>query len=124
MILDAGALLAVDRNDRQMLARLLAVHEAGDELTTHPLVVAQVWRDQRGRQALLARLLRCVRVVPIDESLGRRTGELLGRAKAADAIDAALVLIASDGDAIATSDPTDIRRLADAAGTGILLVPC
>ena len=49
MILDSGALIAVGRNDRAILARLLAAHEEGDELRCHPIVVAQVWRDGRGR---------------------------------------------------------------------------
>ncbi len=124
MILDAGALLAVDRNDRAMIARLLVAHEADDELKTHPLVVAQVWRDARGRQALLARLLRSVRVVPIHHALGQRCGELLGEAGTSDPIDAAVVLIAADGEAVVTSDPKDIRHLANAAGRRVVVVPC
>ncbi len=124
MILDAGALLAVDRNDRGMMARLLVAHDADDELKTHPLIVAQVWRDARGRQALLARLLRSVRVVPIGDALGRRSGELLGKAGTSDPIDAAAVLIAADGEAVVTSDPNDIRHLANVAGRRIVIVPC
>jgi predicted nucleic acid-binding protein len=124
VILDAGALVAVDRNDRAMIARLLAAHEAGDELRTHPLVVAQVWRDASGRQAVLARFLKSVEVVPIDGVLGRRSGELLGRASLSDPVDAALVLVAEDGDTIVTSDPADISVLAAAAGRPVLVVAC
>jgi len=83
MILDAGALIAVSRNDRAMIARLVAAEQEGDELRTHPMVVAQVWRDHRGRQAQLARLLRGIEIVSIDDDLGRRCGELLGKAKTA-----------------------------------------
>jgi hypothetical protein len=52
----------------------------------------------------------------VDASLGRRAGELLGRARASDVVDAALVLLAADGDTILTSDPTDIASLAASAG--------
>jgi hypothetical protein len=56
LILGAGALVAVDRDDRAMLARLRASQLHGMELRTNAMVVAQVWRDRRGRQVNLARL--------------------------------------------------------------------
>ena len=124
MILDAGALIAVGRNDRAMIARLVAAEQEGDDLSTHPMVVAQVWRDHRGRQAPLARLLRAVEIVSIYDDLGRRCGELLGKARTTDPIDAAVVLIATDGEAVVTSDPDDILHLARAANRRILVVRC
>lgn len=124
MILDAGALIAVTRGDRKTIARLLVVHEEGEALRTHPLVVAQVWRDRGARQAVLARFLRAVEVVAIDDDLGRRSGELLGKARTSDPIDAAVVLIATDGEAIMTSDPDDLAHLARAAGRDVLIVRC
>lgn len=122
MILDAGALIAFARDDRKTVACLLAALQEGDELKTHPMVVAQVWRAGRGPQATLARLLRAVRVVTIDDDLGRRSGELLGKAKLSDPIDAAVVLIASEGEAIVTSDPDDLGRLARAAGRHVVIL--
>jgi predicted nucleic acid-binding protein len=124
MILDAGALIAVGRNERAMIARLIAAEQEGDEPTTHPMVIAQVWRDQRGRQAPLARLLRGVRIVPIDDDLGRRCGELLGRARTSDPIDAAVVLIAADGETVVTSDPDDILHLIRAAKRTVMVIRC
>jgi predicted nucleic acid-binding protein len=124
MILDAGALIAVSRNDRATIARLVVAEQEGDELTTHSMVVAQVWRDHRGRQALLARLLRGVEIVSIDDDLGRRCGELLGKAKTTDPIDAAVVLIATDGETVVTSDPDDILHLARCAKRRILVIRC
>ena len=124
MILDAGALIAVSRNDRAMIARLVVAEQEDDELRTHPMVVAQVWRDRGGRQATLARLLRGVEVVAIDDDLGRRCGELLGKARTSDPIDAAVVLIASDSEAVVTSDPGDIGHLARAARRRLLIVRC
>lgn len=124
MILDAGALIAVSRNDRSMIARLLAAHEEGDELRTHAMVVAQVWRDSRGRQAQLSMMLSTIDIVSIDENLGRQCGELLGRAGASDPIDAAVVLIARNGEVVVTGDPDDIRHLAKVAKRRVVIASC
>jgi predicted nucleic acid-binding protein len=124
MILDAGALIAIGRGDRAMIARLVVAEQEGDELATHPMVVAQVWRDPRGRPAPLARLLRGVKIVSIDDGLGRRSGELIGKAGTSDPIDAAVVLIATDGESVVTSDPDDLRHLAACARRRILVVRC
>ncbi|HEX4082920.1 MAG TPA: hypothetical protein VHX40_08155, partial [Acidimicrobiales bacterium] len=88
LILDAGALAAVDRGDRAMVARLRVAERSGIELRSNGGVVAQVWRDPAGRQAALARLLRSVDVEPIDQQLGRDAGLLLGRTGVRDAVDA------------------------------------
>ncbi|TDI46115.1 MAG: hypothetical protein E2P02_05755 [Acidobacteria bacterium] len=93
------------------------------ELRTHPLVVSQVWRDYRGRQVNLARLLKAVDIISIDDSMGRACGALLGKAGMSDPIDAAVVLLSRSGDRIATSDPNDIERLIEAAGRRVTLVP-
>ena len=75
-----------------------------------------------GRQALLARLLAGVEVVALDEEFGRRTGVLLACAGTSDVVDAAVVLLARDGDDILTSDPRDLLALAETAGAHIELV--
>jgi hypothetical protein len=124
LLLDAGALVAVDRNDREMLIRLRAVEQEGWELRTTAIVVAQAWRDSSGRQVRLARLLQAVDVQPVDQQLGRRAGVLIGRADTSNPIDATLVLLSEDGDAILTSDPNDIRHLASVAGRRITVIPC
>lgn len=123
MILDAGALIAVSRNDRAMIARLVAAEQEEEEVSTHPMVIAQVWRDG-GRQAVLARLLRGVQIIDLDDDLGRSCGELLGKAGTTDPIDAAVVLIASDGESVVTSDPDDIDHLARVARRKIVVVRC
>src|SRR5580658_1741839 len=116
MILDAGALVAVDRGDRAVVARLRASQQHGLELRTNAMVVAQVWRDQHGRQANLARLLRAVDVRAVSERDGRDAGVLQAAAGTADGIDATVVLLAAAGDRILSSDPGDITALAAAAG--------
>jgi hypothetical protein len=79
--------------------------------------------DSGGRQAILARLLPALEVRPLDQTLGRQAGVLLGAAGAADVIDAAVVLLAHDGDDIYTSDPTDLTELARAAGRHVEIIP-
>ncbi len=123
LVLDAGALVAVERGDRDTIAIIKGERLAGRAPVTHGGVVGQVWRGGRGRQANLARLLPGVEVVALDDALGRQAGVLLGAALASDVIDAALVLLAADGDVILTSDPGDLVQLAQAAGTHVDLVP-
>jgi len=86
-------------------------------------VVAQVWRGGSGRQVPMARLLAGTDVIPVDDRLGRRAGMLLALSGQSDAIDAAVVCLAADGDDILTSDPGDLRALAQAAEIHVELVP-
>jgi hypothetical protein len=124
LILDAGALVAIDRDDRAMIARLNAAQQHGLELRSNAMVVAQAWRDPHGRQVQLARLLRAVDVRAIDPEAGRAAGVLLGMANTSDPIDATVVLLAAPGDRILTGDPADLTRLARAASSRAVIVPC
>ncbi len=124
LVLDAGAFIAVDRNDRTMLAKLRAAQQHGIGLRSNAVVVAQVWRSDGGRQATLARLLRGVDVQAVDEQQGRQAGILIGKAGTSDPIDATLVLAAQPGDRIITSDPDDIGRLVATAGIQAVVVAC
>ncbi len=123
LILDAGALVAVERGDREAVALIKRELTAGRAPVTHSGVVGQVWRGGSGRQAPLARLLPGLEIVGIDEALGRRAGLLLGKARLSDVVDAALVVLAADGDSVLTSDVQDLRRLVEAADTHVDLVP-
>jgi hypothetical protein len=124
LVLDAGALVAADRGDRPMMARLAVAQQHGLELRSNAMVVAQVWRDRQGRQASLARLLRAVDVRVISYEDGRQAGVLLGQAGITDPVDATVVLLARPGDRILTSDPGDLTRLASAAGNSAVIVAC
>lgn len=124
LILDAGTLVSVDRNDRAMIARLRASQQHGLELRTNAMVVAQVWRDRHGRQVNLARLLQAVDVRAVSQRDGRDAGILQAAAGTSDAIDATVVLLASVGDRILTSDPGDIARLAAAADNRAVVIMC
>lgn len=122
VVLDAGALLAVERGDREMWAVLNYERLAGRVPVTHGGVVGQVWRGGSGRQARLATVLPGVDIRPLDDELGRRAGVLLGQARQADVVDAALILLARDGDEVFTSDPDDLRALARSAGLHVELI--
>lgn len=124
LVLDAGALIAADREDRETTARIRRAEQAGLELCTTGIVVAQVWRDSRGRQVNLARLLKSMDVRPVDRTLGRAAGVLLGRSGTSDAVDASVVAMAANGDRIMTSDPDDIRPLVAASGRSIGVIAC
>jgi PIN domain len=123
LVLDAGAFVAVERGDRDVVALVKRERLAGRAPVTNGGVIAQVWRGGRDRQALVARLLAGVEVTPIDDRLGRRAGMLLARTGGADPIDAAVVCLAADGDDILTSDPGDLRILAEAAEVHVELIP-
>ena len=123
LVLDAGAFVAVERGSRDVVALIKRERLAGRSPVSSGGVVAQVWRGGSGRQAPIARLLAGTDVAPIDDRLGRRAGMLLARSGQSDAIDAAVVCLAADGDDILTSDPGDLRALAQAAGIHVELVP-
>jgi hypothetical protein len=124
LILDAGALVAVDRGDRAMIARLRAAQQHGLDLRSNAMVVAQVWRDRHGRQAGLAQLLRAVDVRAVSPEEGRRAGVLLGMTGTSDPVDATVVLLAGPGDRILTGDPQDLAALAEAAANRAVIVAC
>ncbi|MGH2854643.1 MAG: twitching motility protein PilT [Solirubrobacteraceae bacterium] len=124
LVLDAGVLLAVDRGDRAMTAKLRVAERSGLGLRSTGVVIAEVWRDAGGRQADLARLLKTVNVRAVDQRLGREAGVLLGKSGVTDAVDATVVAVAATGDCILTSDPLDIRRLVSASRRSIRVVPC
>jgi hypothetical protein len=123
-VLDAGPLVAVDRNDRNVMATLKVAQVTGFELRTNGVVIAQVWHDPAGRQANLARLMKAIDVRAVDGQLGREAGVLLGRAATGDAVDATVVAIAATGDRILTSDPRDIGAVVSAAGRAVTVVRC
>ncbi len=122
LVLDSGALIALERNDRAMWGRLTLAVRAGAVPATHGGVVGQVWRADGPRQARLAHILENTDVRALDETLGRASGALLARTRRRDVIDAALALLASDGDRIYTSDPTDIAELAAATGHHVEII--
>jgi hypothetical protein len=122
LLLDAGALIAIERFDRDVIALIKRERRDGRVPITHGGVVGQVWRGGRGRQANLARFLPSVEIRPLDDALGRRAGILLGESQMSDVVDAALALLASDGDDLLTTDPDDLVPLVEATGKHVEIV--
>jgi hypothetical protein len=121
-VLDAGALVAVDRRDRTIGAQLRVLHQLGTPLRASSAVVGQVWRDGR-KQANLARVLAGVGIEPLNKDDGRRIGELLAQAGSSDIVDAHVALMAAPADLILTSDPGDIRKLLQVRGVPARVQP-
>ena len=57
LVLDSGALIALEKNDRAMWRRLKAALVANSVPVTHGGIVGQAWRGGGPRQALLSRAL-------------------------------------------------------------------
>ena len=110
LVLDAGALIAIERRERATIARLVRAHEDAEPVLTSTAVVAQVVRN-RARQVTLERVLAGIDVQPLDSEAARRVGHLLASSRTSDVVDAALALLAAPGDEVMTSDPKDLRTL-------------
>lgn len=117
LVLDTGALIALDRGDKRMIALLRGALAQGRTFRVPAGVVGQAWRNG-SVQVALARFLRSdeVEIVPLDEQLAWACGELCGATKSADVIDASVVILARvRRDPIVTSDPNELRSLDPAA---------
>jgi len=118
IVLDAGALIALDRNDRETWAMLRVAAEAGSVILVPAGAIGQAWRDGK-RQALLTRALRHCDELAFDGLIARAAGLLCGQTGTADVIDATVALAAAAaaraGDAVlVTSDLDDMERLTSA----------
>jgi hypothetical protein len=123
LVLDAGALIALDREDQRMLRRLLRARQDGDPVRTNPMALAQAWRDGR-RQVTLAKALHDIEVQSMTEEDGRRAGELLAATGTSDPIDASVALLAERANQLYTSDPRDLRKLCGTAGIKAVVIGC
>ena len=121
LVLDAGALLAIERRDRQVGAMLRVAQQERIAVRTSPAAVAQVWRHG-SRQVLLARILAGVAAPPLDLDTGKRLGVLLGAAGCSDVVDAHVASLARAGDRVLTSDPDDLRGILDALSVDVDVV--
>ncbi len=126
-VLDAGALIAVDRGDRDVLAMLHSAFDNGYSVLAPAGVIGQVWRDSN-RQVVLARTLKRCDEVPLDGSMARVAGQLCSRAGTSDVIDASVAVVASSGASpaneivVLTSDTGDMRALLSEVRTGARII--
>lgn len=113
LVLDAGALIAVERGDRDTAAVIEAARREQRAVVVPAGVVGQVWRGGGG-QTRLARLLnaRGVVVEPLTDAGARAVGVLCGAARTTDVVDASVVLAARRHHAtVISSDRADLRVL-------------
>jgi PIN domain len=111
--LDAGGLIALDRDDRRVVVLLARARETGARVTVPASALAQAIRRPE-RQVRLARLIRQPGTDVVD--LGRvdatHVGRLLAASGTSDVADAHVVICARRaGQPAVTSDPGDLHQL-------------
>jgi hypothetical protein len=111
--LDAGGLIALDRDDRRMIVLLARARETGARVTVPATALAQAVR-RPDRQVRLARLIRqpTTDVIDLGRVDGTNVGRLLAGSGTSDIADAHVVICARRSDQpVVTSDPGDLRQL-------------
>jgi predicted nucleic acid-binding protein len=114
--LDAGGLIAVDRDDRRVVVLLARARETGARVTVPASALAQAIR-RPDRQARLARLIRqpTTDVISLDRVDATNIGRLLAASGTSDIADAHVVVCARRANQpVVTSDPGDLRQLDNA----------
>lgn len=110
---DAGGLIALDRQDRRVVALLVRAHERSARVTVPATVLAQAIRRPE-RQIRLARLVRqpMTDVVALDRVDAANVGRLLAASGTSDIADAHVVVCARRASQpVVTSDPGDLQAL-------------
>lgn len=113
VVLDAGALIAVERGDRDTAAVIEVARREHRAVVVPAGVVGRAWRGG-GPQVRLARLLnaRDVLVESLTDAGARAAGVLCGTAGMTDVIDASVVLTARRcGATVISSDRSDLEVL-------------
>lgn len=110
--LDAGALIAVERQVGRVVALIGNELRLGRTVDIPAGALAQVWRGGP-RQARLARFVNStgVKVIPLEDQDARAIGVMCGFIGTTDVVDAHVAWHArAQGLAVLTSDPDDIAR--------------
>ncbi|MFP5317803.1 MAG: PIN domain-containing protein [Acidimicrobiia bacterium] len=113
MTFDAGPLIELDRGDRRVIALLARARETSSPVSVPATALAQAIRRPE-RQVRLARLVRqpTTAVMALDRVDATHIGRLLAASGSSDTADAHVVVCARRaGQAVATSDPDDLRAL-------------
>ena len=123
--LDAGALVALDRDDRRVVVLLARAREAAAQVTVPASALAHAIRQPDG-QVRLARLVRqpTTDVVGLDRVDATHVGRLLAASGTADVVDAHVVICARRAQQQVVSsdpsDPSDLRALDP--GIGVIAI--
>lgn len=111
LILDAGALIGFERENRMVAAIIEEAHELGGCTVIPASVLGQVWRGGP-RAARLAKLVAGSDVDALEERRAKEIGERLGGRDGSDVVDAHVVCCAVERRAaIMTSDLEDTEAL-------------
>jgi predicted nucleic acid-binding protein len=109
-VLDSGALIALERNQRAMWTVLKRAAILSEDVLVPSTVLAQVWRNTPTQARLAAALQFCV--IASFDAVAREVGVLCGRTRSSDICDAHVAIVAHEhGDVLYTSDPNDLRKL-------------
>lgn len=114
--LDAGGLIALDRDDRRVVVLLARARETGARVTVPASALAQAIRLP-DRQVRLSRLIRqpTTDVISLDRVDATNVGRLLAASRTSDIADAHVVVCARRANQpVVTSDPGDLRQLDNA----------
>ena len=111
--LDAGGLIALDRDNRRVVVLLARARETAARVTVPATALAQALRRPE-RQVRLARLVRqpTTDLVALDRVDATSVGRLLAASGTADIVDAHVVICARRGQQqVVSSDADDLRLL-------------
>ena len=115
-VYDAGALIAIDSDDRRMWLMHRTALAEGREIIIPAIVLGQVWRDGR-KQVRLGQVVRACEIEPTDLETAKAAGMLCGQARTSDVVDATVMVTALAHHAIIiTSDHKDMTQIAEACG--------
>lgn len=115
LVLDAGALLALERRNIRLLADLKRADELGLPIRVPAGSLAQAWRGGP-RSASIARLLQYASTVRVDEGSAKEIGVFLAHlrfpeSEKPDVVDAHVALVTRATQSLVwTSDPSDMVR--------------
>ena len=111
LILDSGAMTALDTDDRAMWTRLKGALLDGDVPVTHAGAFGQAW-TLGAEKTRLEMALAGIEIKALDETSARQASRLVAATDSSSRLlDAALVLLAADDDEILTASPKRLTHL-------------
>lgn len=123
VLLDSGALSKAAAGDVRVRAELSVAEQLGAGVHVSSVTLTEVLRGHP-RDARVHALLAAVDKDPVSPELGREAGELLGRTRRDDTVDAIVAVTAKaagSGVRLLTGDPSDLQALtADMAGVTVV----
>jgi predicted nucleic acid-binding protein len=121
LLLDTGALLAAERNDRRVWSLRKRALQRRLQWFIPVVVLAEAWPGRA--QLNLSRFLSGCRIIPGSQALARAAGVARARAGMADVVDALVVVTALRlGAVVVTSEPDELGQIAAALGTSIATI--